>query len=127
MESTRATALLDRFRTAYSRFAAGDPRLMSEFLGADVVYHLPGRHLGGGTIMGRAAVFERAAAAAASCDAPPLITLLQVTGCESFIASVERLVARRRGRTLDQEVCVVWRMVGTQCVEVWSHFTDQDA
>jgi ketosteroid isomerase-like protein len=41
--------------------------------------------------------------------------------------SLERLTARRRGRTLDQTVCVVWRLAGGRCVEMWSHFADQAA
>ena len=100
---------------------------MFGFLAEEVLYHLPGKHLGGGTLRGRAAVLERTARAAASCESPPSISLIGVFAYGTFAVSVERVVAHRRGATLDQEVCVIWRIVGTRCVELWSHFADQDA
>jgi ketosteroid isomerase-like protein len=99
---------------------------MAEFLADDVVYHLPGMHLGGGTLRGRTAVLERTARAARDCEAPPSIALVSVTASVDFAVSLERITARRRGRTLDQEVAVVWRVAGRKCVEVWAHFADQD-
>jgi HAD superfamily hydrolase (TIGR01509 family) len=112
-------------REAYQSFAAGDGQLLAEFLAEDVTYHLPGGHLGGGTLRGRAEVLQRTAAAAQSCDAPPVIRLDSVVGSGEWLLSIERFVARRGGRTLDQDVCVVWRIVDTQCVEIWSRFSDQ--
>lgn len=116
-----------RLRDVYTRFAAGDVGPMLAFLAEDVVYHLPGRHLGGGTLRGRDAMLGRMAEAAATCEAPPRIELLAVAGTDGFVTSYERFVARRRGRVLDQEVCVVWRIADDRCVEIWSHFGDQDA
>src|SRR6185436_10597125 len=87
--------------------------------------HIPGGHLGGGTLHGRGAVLARAAEAAIDCDAPPRIELLDVVASGEFAVSFERVTARRRGQTLDQQVCVVWRMARAQCVEMWSHFSDQ--
>jgi len=116
-----------RVRRCYESFASGDPRPMTEFLAADVIYHLPGKHLGGGTLHGRVEVLERVTTVAGECDHPPRIHLLSVVGSGEFVVSVERFAARRRGRTLDQEVCVIWRTTRGQCVEIWSHFSDQDA
>jgi ketosteroid isomerase-like protein len=115
-----------RLRRVYERFAAGDAGPMAEFLADDVVYQLPGRHLGGGTIRGRDALFERTARAADGCDAPPRIALIDVVASETLAVSLERITARRRGRTLEQEACVVWRLVDGRCVEMWSHFADQE-
>ena len=117
--------LLGCLREAYGALAAGDARLLAELLAEDVTYHLPGRHLGGGTLRGRAEVLERTAQAALSCDAPPTIRLHGVVGSGEIVLSIERFVARRRGRTVDQDVCVVWRMAGTRCAEIWSTFSDQ--
>ena len=114
-----------RLREAYGAFAAGDGRPLVQFLAEDVTYHLPGRHLGGGTVRGRAEVLERTAQAALSCDAPPEIRLQRVVGFGEFVLSIERFVARRCGRTVDQYVCIVWRMTGAQCTEIWSTFSDQ--
>ena len=116
-----------RLRNAYARFAAGDPGPMAAFLAPDVVYHLPGKHLGGGKLCGRSEVFARSARAAAECDLPPHVDLLDVVPCEDLIVSFERFTAWRRGRILDQNVCVVWRVAGDHCVEMWSYFEDQHA
>src|SRR2546426_2982072 len=69
----RGRGPIAHLRDAYARFAAGDPSGMAAFLAEDVVYHLPGAHLGGGRVDGRAALFGRLAAAARWCDAPPEI------------------------------------------------------
>ena len=119
--------LVERLTRVYEAFAAGDPRAMTEFLADDVTYHLPGRHLGGGTLRGRGALFDRIAIAAHECDTPPGIRLLHVTGVDPLVVSFEQVTARRRGRVLDQPACVVWRIADGRCVEVWSHFADQAA
>ncbi len=119
--------LVERLTRVYEAFAAGEPRAMTDFLADDVTYHLPGRHLGGGTLSGRGALFERIAVAAHACDAPPSIRLLHVSAADPLVVSLEHVTARRGGRVLDQPACVVWRVAGGRCVEVWSHFADQAA
>jgi len=114
-------------RGAYERFIAGDPSAMVDLLADDVVYHLPGGHLGGGRVDGRAALFARLAAAARWCDAPPEIELLETSGAGDFVVTVERFRVRRGALRLDQTVCVVWRMRAARCVELWAHFADQAA
>src|SRR6185436_13440459 len=78
MTSTSSNDLVERVRRVYERFASGDPQPMIELLDEAVIYHLPGKHLGGGTLRGRHALFERTGNAAAACDAPPRIVLLHV-------------------------------------------------
>jgi len=119
--------LANRLRRIYESFAAGDPRPMAEFLADDVVYHLPGKHLGGGTLRGRVEVLERAAKGALDCDSPPGIDVLSVIASDGFAVSIERFRACRRGCLLDQEVCVVWRIAEGRCIEIWSHFSDQES
>lgn len=127
MQSSAPPDLSNRLRQVYECFASGDPRPMAEFLADDVVYHLPGKHLGGGTLRGRVEVLERTAKAALDCDSPPRIALISVIATTEFAVSFERFTAHRRGRALDQEVCVVWRIARGRCVEIWSHFSDQGA
>ena len=55
----------------------------------------------------------------------PRFVSMSVVGSGEVVLSIERFVARRRGRTVDQDVCVVWRMAGARCVEIWSSFSDQ--
>ena len=127
MTWTSSNDLVERVTRVYERFASGDPQPMIEFLDEAVIYHLPGNHLGGGTVRGRLALFERTGKAAAACDAPPRIALLHVGAAGPLVVSLEHLTARRGARALDQTVCVVWRIAEGRCVEVWSHFADQRA
>jgi len=121
------TPRFEGLRAAYARFLAGDPSAMANLLAEDVVYHLPGGHLGGGRLDGRAALFARLAASARWCEMRPEIELLETSGAGDFVVTVERFRARRSPLRLDQSVCVVWRMRDARCVEIWSHFADQAA
>jgi HAD superfamily hydrolase (TIGR01509 family) len=114
-----------RVRVAYEAFACGDGRPLAELLSDGVVYHLPGGHLGGGTLRGRADVFRRIADAASVLDAQPTISLQNVVGFGEWALSIERFTARRAEHVLDQEVCVVWRIVDARCAEMWARFSDQ--
>jgi ketosteroid isomerase-like protein len=116
-----------RLSRAYELFLSGDPDSFAELLAPEAVYHLPGLHLGGGTLNGRGAILARAMSAALSFDAPPKVRLMSVSGTENFVASVERATFRRGGRVLEQRICVVWRFRDDHCVEIWSHFEDQAA
>ena len=117
----------ERLRDAYRRFATGDAAAMAGLLAEGAVYHLPGRHLGGGTLIGRDAIFRRTVEAARWCAEAPAIELLAVTGAATFVTSIERLRARRGETRLDQTVTVVWRFEQAHCVELWAHFDDQAA
>jgi|ERR1700687_524970 len=116
-----------QLRNVYDKFFAGDVAPMLDFLAETVTYHLPGRHLGGGTLRSRGEVLQRTAAAARACDEPPQIQLLDIVGTGNFVVSIERFTARRGAKVLAQEVCVVWRMENDRCVEMWAHFSDQAA
>ena len=113
-----------RLRRIYERLAAGDLAPLTQFLAEDVVYHLPGRHLGGGTLHGRAEVLERLIAGARDCDAPPLVTVVTVLASGDQAVSLERFVARRRRHSLDQDVWVFWRFAGGRCIEGTGYLAD---
>jgi ketosteroid isomerase-like protein len=117
----------EHLRNAYRRFAAGDAAAMSRLLAEGAVYHLPGRHLGGGTLVGRDAILRRTVEAARWCDVPPAIELLDVTGAGSLVTSIERLRLRRQEAGLHQHVAVIWRFEAERCIELWAHFEDQPA
>jgi ketosteroid isomerase-like protein len=114
-----------RQRNAYERFLGGDPAPLLAMLADDVVYHLPGRHLGGGVLRGKSALLERLAAAAAWCSAPPRSALVEIVGADPLVVSLERFTAERSGARIDQLAAVVWRFAGDgRCVEIWTHFDD---
>ena len=120
-----APTAVTRLRAAYEAFAGGDARALITLLAADAVYHLPGRHLGGGRLDGRDEILRCLAAAVESCDARPTIRLHAFVAAGDHALSIERFHASRRGQILDQDVTVVWRMANGRCVEMWSRFPDQ--
>ncbi len=122
---TRAVALV---RDAYDLFLRGEPEGLFALLDEKAVYHLPGAHLGGGALRGRAEIFQRAMAAMRAFDEPPSAVVLDAYGDDSLVITVERFAARRAARSLDQMVKVVWRLQPSfRCVELWAHFEDQAA
>jgi hypothetical protein len=96
-------------------------------LSPDMTYHLLGRHMGGGTLHGLAALMARLGAAVEALDGPPKSDLLSVYGYAPFAFTGERFQGRRADTSLDQTVCTIWRFEHDLCVEVWSHFADQEA
>ncbi len=119
------TALATALGNAYRRFLAGDPAPLLATLAEDVVYHLPGHHLGGGVLRGRTAVIDRLAAAAAWCAAPPHATLLEVVGTGPFVLTREHVVLIRGDTRLEQHAAVLWRFAHDRCVELRTVFDDQ--
>lgn len=115
----------EHFRAAYERLLSGDASSFLPLLDEAVTYHLPGKHLGGGTLHGRAELLGRIRKAALACAAPPRVELTDVVVCGPFVVSFERIVATRLGATLAQPLCVVWRFEDGRCVEIWAHFANQ--
>lgn len=118
---------VEALEAAYRRFLDGSAQDLLALLSDDVVYHLPGLHLGGGTLDGRQEMFERMVSAARSCSAPPRVELLSVASAGNLVVTVERFQAETDGGSLDQHAGVVWRFAAGRCVEIWSHFEDQPA
>jgi ketosteroid isomerase-like protein len=116
----------DEFRDAYRRFLDGDPGTLLALLDGDVVYRLPGRHLGGGVLRGREALLGRLAEAARWCDRVR-VELQRVVAAGAFVVTIERVRFASGGRVLDQDACVVWRFVESRCAEVTTIFADQAA
>ncbi len=125
LNSPRGPATVSRLEAAYGAFLAGSPSDLMEMLDEGAVYHLPGRHLGGGRLDGRNAIVRRAVAAARALDEPPTVQLVDAFGDDSAVVTVERFRARREGRVLEQPVSVVWRFERSTCVEIRAHFEDQ--
>ncbi len=114
-------------RDVYTKWFEGVAAPMLALLVEDVVYHLPGRHLGGGDIHGTEELLARGREYGHTYDMPPRTQILDVVADDHWVITSERHRARRQGQTIDQAVCGVWRMKGGCVVELWSHFEDQAA
>ena len=102
------------FRAAYERFLSGDPSSFLPLLDEGVTYHLPGKHLGGGTLRGRAEVLDRIRRAALACAAPPRVELIQLLAAGPFVVSFERIATALRCKGLhhsrERSVMLVQRL-----------------
>ena len=115
------------FGRAYRCFLNGDIGDLLALLCDDVVYHLPGRHLGGGDLVGARALTGRVITAAEYCDAID-VDVLRIVAMEPFLVSFERLRASRSGVRLDQHMCAIWRTHRDGCIaEIWASPADQPA
>jgi len=113
------------FGRAYRRFLNGDVGDLLALLCDDVVYHLPGRHLGGGDLVGGRALTSRVVRAAEFCDLIE-VDVLRIVATKPFLVSFERLRAARRGARLDQHVTALWRTHHEGCIaEIWAVTEDQ--
>ena len=119
--------LAKRLVPAYRSFLEGRPKALLELLADDVIYHLPGHHLGGGTVHGVRSLLDRVGAAARLCSSPPKVEPLSVASEGKLVITLERFRAESPDAFLDQHVCVVWRFEGSRCAEIWAHFEDQPA
>ena len=116
-----------RIRDVYTKWFAGVASPMLQFLSDDVVFHLPGRHLGGGVARGIDDLMRRAREHMVVFDEAPYNEVVSVVADDVFGVTLERFRAKRRGGTLDQTICGVWRIEGGRAIELWSHFEDQAA
>ncbi len=116
-----------RIRDVYTKWFAGTASPMLQFLSEDVIYHLPGTHLGGGVVRGVDDLMRRAREHRVVFDEAPRNDVLSVAADDVFAVTLERLRAKRLGQTLDQTICGVWRIANGRAVELWSHFEDQAA
>lgn len=116
-----------RVRDAYTRWFAGITSPLMQLLSDEMVYHLPGRHLGGGDLYGREAILTRGREYVTLFDEPARSDVYDVVANDDFAVSFERFQAKRRDRILDQVICGIWRLRDGRAVEIWAHFEDQDA
>ncbi len=116
-----------RVLDVYTRWFEGEAEPMLALLAEDMVYHLPGRHLGGGDIHGVEELLARGRQYGPTYDMPTRTQILDVVADDHWVITTERTRARRQGQTIDQAVCGVWRIEGGRAVELWSHFEDQAA
>lgn len=114
-------------RDVYTRWFEGAASPMMRLLAEDMVYHLPGRHLGGGDVHGVDELLRLGREYGGSYDEAPHSEILDVVADDQWVISMERHVAKRHGRMLDQVICGVWRIEGGRAVELWAHFEDQAA
>lgn len=117
----------DEFGDIYRRFLDGDAADLISLLGADVVYYLPGAHLGGGTVRGSDALIERLVRATNYCQSVT-VDVIDIIELGRFVVSYERFRAARAGQAVDLMMCVVWhRAEDASIAEVWTHIDDQAA
>jgi hypothetical protein len=81
----------------------------------------------GGDAVGRQALYDQNTIMFQKAGSTLRLVPYHVVANDESVLVVAWVTGQRGGKVLDQVVLEVWRMAGTECVEVWNHFSDQPA
>ena len=113
-------------RSAWEAVSASDLDTLSHVCADDLVWHASGRGPRSGDYRGRAAVFDYLAAigdAAERFDS----RLDHVLVNENLVAVLFHVTGTRRGRVLDTDFILLFRIAAGRIAEVWAVPRDQHA
>jgi len=113
-------------RIAWEAASAGDTDALSLVFSSDLVWHASGRGVRSGDYRGQTEVFEYLATigdAAERFDS----RLDHVLVGEAHTAVLFHVVGERRGRRLDTDFILIFRIDGDRIAEVWAVPRDQHA
>jgi ketosteroid isomerase-like protein len=113
-------------RAAWEAAAAGDTEALRRLCSEDLVWHASGRGRRSGTHRGREAVFAHLAAigdAAERFDS----SLERILVGDDRVAVLFHVVGKRRGRSLDTDFILIFRVDRDRIAEVWAVPRDQYA
>ena len=104
-----------------------DPAPLYEIHAEDVVLHAPGTSPLGGGVRGRANVFARLQQMAELSNGTFEAVSTSLSGNGDFVSLLHQVTATRGDKQLNQTLAELWRFEDNRCVEVWAHFSDQQA
>jgi ketosteroid isomerase-like protein len=100
--------------------------LLREVLAEDMTAHVPGQGPSSGQ-WDRDEWLGCLSRLAAARGEQVTITPTYVAGNNDMVMLFNKVTAQRNGRQHVQIVAETWRFAGGRCVEVWDHFTDENA
>jgi len=120
--------LMDEFQRAYGLWLRGDLAELSAMLSLTIICHLPGKHMGVRHAPRNARADDAGEGGRRSTRQVRLnLSFSASLGTTRSRSRCKRFQACHADNSLDQIVCGIWRFESDLCVEVWSHFADQDA
>ncbi len=113
-------------RTAWEAAAHGDSGTLAQCCSEDMVWHASGRGLRSGVYRGLAETLDYLAAIGGAAD-DFQSSFEDVLVGEDRVAVLFRVTGRRRGRVLDTDFILVFRVESGKIVEAWAVPRDQHA
>jgi ketosteroid isomerase-like protein len=117
----------ERVRGGYDAFATADVPALVDLFAEDIVWHYPGQSSLAGDHVGRERVLWLLGQFAERTGDDYRAELQQVMANDDYAAGWARDVGRRKGKTLDVNAVVVFRLQGDRVAEAWHYFDDQRA
>ena len=105
-------------RRAYQAFNEGDGAHLSQFLAEDCVQHMPGTGRFGGDQKGRDAVLGMYGQMGELSNGTMRAVPEAFFGNGDYVTVIHREQATRNGRTLDDRMCLLFRLENGQAVEL---------
>jgi ketosteroid isomerase-like protein len=114
----------ERVRGEYDAFATGDVPALADLFAEDIVWRYPGHNSLAGDHVGQERVLRLLGQFAERTGGNYRAELQQVMANDEY-AGWARDVGRRKGKTLDVNAVVVFRLEGDRVAEAWHYFDDQ--
>ena len=113
---------VESIRRGYEAFNHGDLATLSEIMGEDVIWHVPGRSSIAGDYRGRDATFAYFGRLAGLTDGTYQAEVHVAVGDEEHVVSIDHSSASRGDRKYSENELVVFRFQAGQVVEAWQAF-----
>jgi ketosteroid isomerase-like protein len=106
-------------RRGYEAFTRGDMGALRELMSADATHHTPGSHPLSGDFKGQDAVIEMYGRLHEETGGTMQIRLLSIlVDGRGHAVAVHRFMAERGGKRLDEDGCIIFRIVGDRITDL---------
>lgn len=115
-------------REGYAAFSRGDMEALRSMMTGDCTHHVPGNHPLAGDYKGIDNVLRFYAQLGADSDGTLRVELRSLfADGRGHVVAVHRATAARSGRTIDQDNCIVFRIIGDKITDLDECSSDLDA
>ncbi|MFC8372646.1 MULTISPECIES: nuclear transport factor 2 family protein [unclassified Streptomyces] len=115
-------------RKGYEAFIGGDMEALRGMLAADATHHVPGTGVLAGDFKGRDEILDMYRRLGTETDGTFTVELRQIlVDGRGHAVSLHHLTADRKGRHLDVDGCIVFRIVGDRMTDLDECVADIDA
>ncbi|MCM1973103.1 MULTISPECIES: nuclear transport factor 2 family protein [Streptomyces] len=115
-------------RKGYEAFGRGDMAALRELLTSDCTHHVPGNHMLSGDYKGRDAIIEMYGRLAEETDGTVRVEprSYMVDG-RGHVVAFHHVSATRKGKRIEEDGCIVFRIVGDKVTDLDECIEDLDA
>ncbi|MFE9097715.1 nuclear transport factor 2 family protein [Streptomyces sp. NPDC007264] len=114
-------------RKGYDAFSRGDLDILRGAMAADATYHVPGSHPLSGDFKGRDAVIDMYRRLLEETNGTLRLEPRQILADgRGHVVALHHLTAERRGKRLEEDGCVVFRIVGDKITDLDECVVDID-